>query len=313
MSLFDTLIVQPIFNLLAAIYGLIPGGDFGISLIIFTVIVRLLMWPLVKKQLHQTKVMRSIQPELKKIKAKAKGNKQVEAQLMMELYRERGVNPFSSIGLLIVQLPIFIALFRVIQIMTTQRDQIAAFTYDFLEKLGPIQQIINDPKHQFNEYLFGIINLTEHAIGPNGINIVLVLLCFVAAGLQFWQSKQVTPEPTEKKRLRDVLAASAKGEQVDQSEVSAIMSQRMILLFPVITLFVTLYLPGALVLYYAVSSGVAVIQQHIVLNRDVDEMENLADKDNKSAAVKQRAAEATEATVVTPAKSKAKSKKRKKR
>lgn len=312
MSLFDTLIVQPIFNLLAAIYGLIPGGDFGISLIIFTIIVRLLMWPLVKKQLHQTKVMRAIQPELKKIKAKAKGNKQTEAQLMMELYRERGVNPFSSIGLLIVQLPIFIALFRVIQIMTTQRDQIAAFTYDFLEKLGPIQQIINDPKHQFNEYLFGIINLTEHAVGSNGINFVLVLLCILAAGLQFWQSKQVTPEPTEKKRLRDVLSASAKGEQVDQSEVSAIMSQRMILLFPVITLFVTLYLPGALVLYYAVSSGVAVIQQHIVLNRDVDEMENLADKD-KGTAAKKRAAEATEATVVTPAQSKAKSKKRKKR
>jgi len=229
---------------------------------------------------------------------------------MMELYRERGVNPFSSIGLLIVQLPIFIALFRVIQIMTSQRDQIANFTYDFLEKLGPIQQIISDPKHQFNEYLFGLVNLTEHALGQNGINIVLVLLCILAAGLQFWQSKQVTPEPTEKKRLRDVLAASAKGEQVDQSEVSAIMSQRMILLFPVVTLLVTLYLPGALVLYYAVSSGVAVIQQHIVLNRDVDEMENLADKNGVA---KKRAEQATEATVVTPTQTKAKAKKRKKR
>lgn len=310
MSLFDTLIVQPIFNLLVAIYGLIPGGDFGISLIVFTVLVRLIMWPLVKKQLHQTRIMRAIQPELKRIKAQAKGNKQVEAQLMMELYRERGVNPFGSIGLLIIQLPVFIALFRVIQIMTSQRDQIANFTYDFLEKLGPIQHIIADPKHQFNEYLFGLVNLTEHALGQNGINIVLVLLCFLAAGLQFWQSKQVTPEPTEKKRLRDILSASAKGQQVDQSEVSAIMSQRMILLFPVITLFVTVYLPGALVLYYAVSSGVAVIQQHIVLNRDVDEMENLADKNG---AAKKRAAEATEATVVTPAQTKAKSKKRKKR
>lgn len=310
MSLFDTLIVQPIFNLLAAIYGLIPGGDFGISLIVFTVLVRLIMWPLVKKQLHQTKIMREIQPELKRIKAQAKGNKQVEAQLMMELYRERGVNPFGSIGLLIVQLPIFIALFRVIQIMTSQRDQIANFTYDFLEKLGPIQHIISDPNHQFNEYLFGLVNLTEHALGQNGINIVLVVLCFLAAGLQFWQSKQVTPEPTEKKRLRDILSASAKGQQVDQSEVSAIMSQRMILLFPLITLFVTVYLPGALVLYYAVSSGVAVIQQHIVLNRDVNEMENLADKNG---AAKKRAEQATEATVVTPAKTKAKSKKRKKR
>jgi YidC/Oxa1 family membrane protein insertase len=309
MSLFDTIIVQPIFNLLVAIYGLIPGGDFGISLIIFTVIVRLLMWPLVKKQLHQTKVMRAIQPELKKIKAKSKGNKQVEAQLMMELYRERGVNPFGAIGLLIVQLPIFIALFRVIQIMTSERDKIAAFTYDFLEKLGPIHQIIADPKHQFNESLLGIVNLTQHAVGSNGINIALIILAVVAAGLQYWQSKQITPEPTEKKRLRDIMAASAAGKDVDQTEVSAIMSQRMIILFPIITLLVALYLPGALVLYYAASSAVAVIQQHIVLNRDVEEMESLAEKNG---AAKERAANATEATVVTPAKNKSKAKKRRK-
>jgi len=312
MSLFDTLIVQPIFNLLVAIYGVIPGGDFGISLIIFTIIVRFLMWPLVKKQLHQTKVMRAIQPELKKIKAKAKGNKTLEGQLMMELYRERGVNPFGAIGLLIVQLPIFIALFRVIQIMTTQRDQIGAFTYDFLEKLGPIQQIINDPKHEFNETLLGIVNLTQHALGSNGVNIALIILAVVAAGLQFWQSKQITPEPTEKKRLRDIMSASAKGQQVDQSEVSAIMSQRMIFLFPLITLVVALYLPGALVLYYAVSSGVAVIQQHIVLNRDVEEMEDIADKNGKKTASK-RAKTAQEATVVeAPQKSKPKAKKRRK-
>jgi YidC/Oxa1 family membrane protein insertase len=227
---------------------------------------------------------------------------------MMELYRERGVNPFGAIGLLLVQLPIFIALFRVIQIMTSQRDQIASFTYNFLEHLGPIHQIIADPQHQFNESLLGIVNLTHHAIGPNGINIALILLAVLAAGLQFWQSKQITPAPTEKKRLRDILSASATGEKVDQSEISALMSQRMIMLFPLITLFVALYLPGALVLYYAASSGVAVIQQHLVLSRDVDEMENLADK--KSTA-KKRAAIAQEATVLTP-KSKPKGKKRRK-
>ena len=309
MSLFDTLIVQPIFNLLVAIYGLIPGGDFGLALIAFTVIVRLLMWPLVKKQLHQTKVMRAIQPELKKIKTQAKGNKQAEAQLMMELYRERGVNPFSAIGLLLVQLPIFIALFRVIQIITSERDKIGTFTYDFLEQLGPIHQIIADPKHQFNESLLGIINLTHHALGQNGVQVSLILLAALAAGLQYWQSKQITPVPTEKKRLRDILSASATGKQVDQSEISAVMSQRMIILFPFITFFVALYLPAALVLYYAASSGVAVIQQHIVLNQDVDEMENLADK--KSVSAQKRAASAKEATVLTP-KTKPKGKKRRK-
>ena len=66
--MFTTFIVQPIFNLLVFIYALIPGHNFGLAIILFTVVVRLLMWPLVKKQLHQAKAMRKLQPELKKIK-----------------------------------------------------------------------------------------------------------------------------------------------------------------------------------------------------------------------------------------------------
>ena len=66
--MFTTIIVQPIFNLLVLIYAILPGHNFGLSLIIFTIIIRLLLWPLVKKQLHQTKLMRKLQPEIKKIK-----------------------------------------------------------------------------------------------------------------------------------------------------------------------------------------------------------------------------------------------------
>lgn len=307
MSIFETLIVQPIFNLLIAIYGIIPGSDFGVTIVLFTVIVRLLMWPLVKKQLHQTKVMRQMQPELKKIKAKAKGNRQLEAQMMMELYRERGVSPFGSIGLLLVQLPIFIALFQVIQIMTIHRDRIAQFTYDFLEKIGPIAAIIKDPTN-FNESLLGVINLTKHAISNDGVYVPLLLLAVLASGLQYIQSKQVTPQPTEKKRLRDIIRASAQGTQADQSEISAIMSQRMIKIFPIITFFVTIYLPGALVLYYAATSGVAIIQQRIVLGKDAEEMDNLADTATVTTAstttkqAEKRAKSAHEAEIVaTPA------------
>ena len=65
MNIFDVLIVQPIFNLLVAIYSVMPGGDFGVSLVIFTIIVRFLMWPLLKKQLHQVKAMRSSSPSSK--------------------------------------------------------------------------------------------------------------------------------------------------------------------------------------------------------------------------------------------------------
>lgn len=318
MSLFDTLVVQPIFNLLVAIYGLIPGGDFGIALIVFTILVRIIMWPLVKKQLHQTKVMRTIQPELKKIKAKAQAEakangtdpRQLEGRLMMELYRERGVNPFGSIGLLLIQLPIFIALFRVIQIITTEREKIAAYTYGFLEQLGPIAHIINDPKHEFNESLLGIVSLTAKAVDGNQFYFPLILMAAVAAVLQYVQAKQVTPEPASEQRLRDMFAASAKGKEVDQADVSALMSRRMIIIFPFLTFIVAIYFPGALVLYYAVTSGVAVIQQHIVLSKDVEEMEVLADT---KPTTKERVSKATEATIVTSPKKSSKSKKRKRR
>lgn len=315
MSLFDSLIVQPIFNLLALIYGLLPGSDFGISLILFTVIVRLMMWPLVKKQLHQTKLMRSLQPELKKIKAKGKGNKQLEAQLMMELYRERGVKPFSSFGLLFLQLPIFIALYSVIRIITTDRNRIADFTYQPVEQLKPIADIISSQAHQFDESLLHLVNLTKVGFGADGIYWPIILIAALAAILQYVQSRQITPSPSSNKKLRDIFKDSAAGKDVDQSEMSAVLSSRMIILFPFLTFAVGLYLPGALVLYFATSSAVAVIQQHLLLNRDVEEMEAIADMDTKnvkaaSPASKKRAAQASEAVVTTPSK---KSKRKKRR
>ncbi|HLB66303.1 MAG TPA: membrane protein insertase YidC [Candidatus Saccharimonadales bacterium] len=109
--MFTTLITQPMFNLLVLIYAIIPGHNFGLAIIIFTIIIRILMWPLVKKQLHHAKAMRELQPELKRIKQSAKGNKQQESLLVMELYREKQINPFSSIGLVLLQIPIFIGLY----------------------------------------------------------------------------------------------------------------------------------------------------------------------------------------------------------
>ena len=76
--MFTDFVVQPIFNLLVLIYALIPGHNFGLAIVIFTVVIRLLMWPLVKKQLRQTKITRQLQPELKRIKKEAKGDRQRE-------------------------------------------------------------------------------------------------------------------------------------------------------------------------------------------------------------------------------------------
>lgn len=291
MNIFELLIVQPIFNILAIIYGIIPGIDFGVAIILFTVLIRMALWPLIKKQLHQTKVMRKLQPELAKIKAKTKGNKQLESQLMMEMYREKGVNPFGSFGVLLLQLPILIALYQVISLITHDRANFAKYTYEFVQHLPRISDVIAHHDH-FHESLFGFIDLSRHAF-DNGLYIPIFLLAVMAAILQFFQARQLSPQTSSNRKLRDIFKDQAGGKKVDQGEVTALVSKQTLFIFPIITFFVAIALQGAVVLYYAVTSLVAVIQQYIILNRDEEELEKLA-----GTPIKVRAKEAQEAEII---------------
>ena len=297
MNIFETLIVQPTFNLLLALYSFV--GDFGIALIIFTIIIRFVLWPLVVRQLHQVKAMRKLQPELAKIKKATKGNRQLESMQMLELYKKNDVKPFRSILILLIQLPIFIALYQVIQIFTSQRERIEEFTYAFMQNLEPVRQLIAQPE-LFNEKLFGIIDLSAIAISPEGVNFFLVALALIAAFTQYLISKQTSPT-TSTKRFRDVMSEAADGKQPDQSELNAVMMTKMIKILPVIMLFIMLSLPGALALYYTTSNIFAAIQQHYLLKRDADEMDQIAEqaikKEGKKATAKAREKQARKATV----------------
>ena len=299
MNIFELIVVQPIFNLLLFIYSVLPGADFGIAIIIFTIIIRFALYPLVVRQLHQVKAMRKLQPELKRIKAASKGNRQAESMQMLELYKQHGVKPFRSILMLLIQLPIFIALFQVIQIFTTHRDQIAEFTYGFMQNLKPVQDLLTNPDN-FNEQFLGFVDLTTHAIGANGVNIFLILLAVIAAYTQYIISKQTSPTTTTK-RLRDVLSEAGEGKQPDQAELNAVMMGKMVKFLPFMMFFIMMSLPGALVLYYVVSNLFAAVQQHFLLKRDAEEMDKMADEpakgNGKKATAKARAKVATEAKV----------------
>ncbi len=304
MSWFESIVVQPIFNILMGLYGVIPGNDFGIAIILFAVLVRLLMWPLIKKQLHQTKLQRQIQPELKKIKQQAAGNKQLEGQLMLELYRERGINPFAPIGVLIVQLPIFIALYQVIMMISSHREKIDHFFYAFMKGWDPIAVIIADHS-KLNETFLHLIDLTKPVIHQGNWYIPALLLAIVATFFQWYQSKQITPVASDGKKLRDILKRSAATGETDQAEVSAAMGQGMLKIIPIIALssMVLLPIPGALLLFYAISSMVAVWQQRTILDDDVEQMSELvADTSKKSSpkstSTTKRAEKAVEAQVV---------------
>lgn len=277
MNIYELLIFQPIFNLLIAIYSAIPWGDFGVALIVFTLIIRTLMYPLVKRQLHQTKMMRKLQPELKKIKAKHKGNRQAEALEMMELYKKHGVSPFRSIGILLIQLPIFIALFHAIRVFTDNRDEIGRVTYSFLENFEPIRQLIDDPS-RFNETMLGFIDLTKHAVSAQGIDITLIILAALSAVTQYVMSKQVMPSGDGDKKFGDLMREAAAGKQPDQAEMNAIVMRNMMKFMPIMLFFIMINLPGALALYYTVSNLIAVAQQHHLLKQDEEELEEIADE-----------------------------------
>ncbi len=279
--MFTTLIVQPIFNLLVLIYGLLPGHNFGLALIIFTVIIRLLLWPLLKKQLHQTKLMRKLQPEIKRVKKAAKGNRQQESLLLMELYKERGVNPLSSFPTLIIQFIVLIGLYSGLRRVIDDPHSLVTFSYPALQHLSWMKELSHNI-HLFDNTLFGIVDLSRSALDVAGIYWPAMVIVTASAITQYYQSKQLLPVSKDSRSLRQILReAGSTGKQADQSEVTAATGRSMRFVLPVIIFIVTVRFASALSLYWFVGGLVAFIQQSIVLREDEQEMETIADKPTK--------------------------------
>lgn len=313
--MFTTIIVQPIFNLLVLIYALLPGHNFGLSIIIFTVVIRLLLWPLLKKQLHQAKMMRKLQPELKRVKAAAKGNKQKESMMLMELYKERGISPFGSIGMLIIQIPILIGLYSGLERIVHSSKAIVTFAYPALQHLPWLKELAANP-HRFDATLFGAVDLTRSALGKGGVYWPAMLIVVGSVIAQYYQSKQLLPSGKDSPKLRDILKGASSGQQADQSDVNAAVGRSTRFLLPGMIFVFTVDLASALSLYWLVGGLVAFAQQAYILREDETEMEVIADKP-----ASKRAAAAPEAELVDPApkrpaaakKKSSKSKKRRKK
>jgi YidC/Oxa1 family membrane protein insertase len=295
--MFDTFIVNPIFNLLTAIYALLPGHNFGLAIIIFTVIVRLLMWPLVKKQLHQTKVMRRLAPELKRIKKEAKGDKRTESLMMMALYKEKGVSPFSSLGILLAQLPIIFALYAGLNRIVNEPKAIVDSSYGFVQGLSWMKEIAGDiSKFTDTNNLFGLIDLSKPAINAAGAVYGGALLLAIASAIaQYYQSKQLMPSTKDARSLRNILKSAKDGEQADQAEINAAVARLTKFFLPALLLLVSIRLAAALPLYWTASSVVAIFQQARVLKDDEEEMEEIAGKSTKR---EERLKKAVEAEII---------------
>lgn len=297
--MFDTLIIQPVFNLLFLIYGLLPGHDFGIAILIFTVVVRLALFPLVRKQIRQTKAIRELQPELKEIRKKAKGDKQQEAMMTMQLYRDRKVSAFGPLGTLLIQMPIIIGLFQAMRWISNEPTRLIRSLYSPVAELGFIKGItgqftdrfselsdtsslsnesldalnsalatlIDNQEIVFDQTLLGIVDLSRQGLDGDGIYLPLVIVALLAGIFQYYQSKQTMVDQGDSKSVREIIK-EAGDSQPDQAELNAAMMRNMRFVFPVITIFFSVSFPGSLALYWAASSFFAVLQQRYLLNNE---------------------------------------------
>lgn len=262
------IIVRPIFNVLTSIYALLPGHNFGVAIIAFTVVVRLAMYPLLKKQLKHSAAMRRMQPDVKKVKAQAKGDRQKEALLMSQLYKEHGVKPLAFIGLMVVQVVIFLALFSGIRRIINDNTEIYRYSYPFVQQLPGMQEIKDDIT-KFDNTLLGVVDLSKAAYSEGELYMPAMIIVLASAVVQFLSVKQTMPKDENARGLRQILKeASEDNKPAETSEVNAAVGQKMAYFMPILIFFVTVPFAAALPLYWLVSGVIAYFQQRKLLSQD---------------------------------------------
>jgi membrane protein insertase Oxa1/YidC/SpoIIIJ len=214
--------------------------------------------------------------------------------MLMELYKERGINPFATFPTLIVQLFILIGLYSGLRRVIADPHNLVSFAYPSLQHLPWMKQLAANI-HLFDNTLFGVVNLSRAALGPKGLYMPAMIIVLGSAIAQYFQTKQLMPSGNEKRGLRAILKDANSGKQADQSEVNAAVMSSTRYFLPVMIFVFTVDLASALSLYWLVGGIVAFIQQSIILGKDETEMEAIADKPSRDVSA------IPEAEVVTPA------------
>ncbi|MBI5731827.1 MAG: membrane protein insertase YidC [Candidatus Magasanikbacteria bacterium] len=233
-QLFHLIIYQPLFNILIFFYNLVPGHDFGVAVIIITVAVRLILWPLSQKAIEAQKAMQSLQPKINALKEQYKDDKQKLAQATMELYKNEKISPFSSCLPLLIQLPILIGFYWVLS--AGLKSQSLDILYPFIKNPGTIKTLA-----------FGFLELSK-------ANWFLAIL---AGAAQYWQAKMLP-----------VKSPAVKGAGSRDEGMAAMMNKQMLYLMPAMTVLIGGTLPAGLTLYWLITTLLTVLQQIIVFKKN---------------------------------------------
>jgi YidC/Oxa1 family membrane protein insertase len=232
--MWDQFIINPMINTLLWIYGLL--GNFGLAIILFTILVRLLTHPLTVKQMKSTQVMQDMQKSKQYLdmQKKYKDDKQKLQQEQMKLYQEMGVNPLGSCLPTLIQFPIIIGLYqaiiRALAVTPLQMISLSGHVYPFIDvaKILPIN----------NRFLWMDLNQPERAyIFGIGIPILAIIVVITT----FLQSRLMTPP-------------GQPGEQGAQ------MTQAMNLYMPLLMGYLALTFASGLSLYFVASNLVSILQ-----------------------------------------------------
>ncbi len=230
---YHTFIFYPLYNAFVLLIDALPFFDAGIIIIIFTIVIRLILFPLAKKSVRTQALMREIAPETEKIKEKYKDDKQRQSLETLALYKKYKLNPFSSILLLIIQIPILIALYRIFLF--------AGFTHIDSAILYPFVPM---PTGTTSAIFLGFFDVTKKSY----------VLALFAALSQYFQAKLLIPPAPEKKD----------GKQSMSDSFARNMSLQMKYVMPVIIFFIAYSTTGVVAIYWTVSNLFMIGQEYFV-------------------------------------------------
>ncbi len=227
-GIFGTLVTTPLYNGLVILMHGLPWADLGIIVIIFTCIVRLILFPLAQKSVRTQIVTQEIQPEVDAIKARYKDNPQEQAARMMALYKEKGLNPFASILFLFIQIPIIFGLY--FMFLRSGLPSInPEFLYSFVSTPGTISHLF-----------LGFIDVTAKSFP-------LAILTGIS---QFFQAQLMRPPETKKGD------SPSFGKEFAKS-----LHFQMKYIFPIIIVAISASLPASMALYWTTSNLFSIGQE----------------------------------------------------
>ncbi|HVV38785.1 MAG TPA: YidC/Oxa1 family membrane protein insertase [Candidatus Paceibacterota bacterium] len=231
--MFETLLVKPLYNGFIFLIGVMPGGDVGFAIIVLTLIIRVLFYPAFAASIRTQMGMQAAQAELDEINKKYKDDSTAKAQHTLALYKEKNIRPFAGFVALLVQIPVFLALY-----FAFFREGLPHIAENLLYSFVHVPAMVN------LDFL-GFVNLLE------AHNIVLAV---IVAGLQYLVAY------FSMARTNTALAAMPKERQAAQR-----MQQQMMLYFlPAIMAFAAYSLPAAVGLYFAAGNVVSLAQEWVI-------------------------------------------------